>query len=428
MVRARGLTVLIAATVVAFACGSTSSGGSGSKGDIWIATDLPVSGSDASSGLPAQNGANYAVTSIGSVDGYTLHVKNYDDAVNGKHDATKGAQNITDIISNKDIVGVVGPFNSGVAAAEIPVANRASLALISPSNTNECLTQPLSYCQSVNKFDPASLRPACNNTIPCPAGKNNYFRIAAADTFQGPAMADFAFDTLGVKVVAVWDDQEPFGLGVADNFAKEFQKKGGTVVDRKGFDTSGTAAPDFHSWLASAKKDGAQAIYAGATSATFGCIPRAQEKGIFDPAQTFYLGPDGIGDAQCLKDSGDQANDHMYASQGAADATQNPDAAATIAKYKAACTQDTCYGAYTYAAYDCAGILINAIKHAIDSNGGNKPTREQVIAAMAQTQNFKGLTGVISFNNLGDPTSPVLQIQQNKNGSWTFLKQFGLSS
>ena len=202
MVRARGLTVLIAATVVAFACGSTS-GGSSSKGDIWIATDLPVSGSDASSGLPAQNGANYAVTSVGTVQGYTLHVKNYDDAVNGKHDATKGAQNITDIISNKDILGVVGPFNSGVAAAEIPVANRASLALISPSNTNECLTQPLSYCQSVNKFDPASLRPACANTIPCPPGKNNYFRIAAPDTFQGPAMADFAFDTLGVKVVAV---------------------------------------------------------------------------------------------------------------------------------------------------------------------------------------------------------------------------------
>ena len=51
-------------------------------------------------------------------------------------------------------------------------------------------------------------------------------------------------------------------------------------LDRKGFDTSGTAAPDFHSWLASAKKDGATAIYAGATSATYGCIPRAEEKGI----------------------------------------------------------------------------------------------------------------------------------------------------
>ena len=92
MVRARGLTVLIAATVVAFACGSTG-GGSSSKGDIWIASDLPVSGSDASSGLPAQNGANYAVTSIGTVQGYTLHIKNYDDAVNGKEQASGNRNN-----------------------------------------------------------------------------------------------------------------------------------------------------------------------------------------------------------------------------------------------------------------------------------------------------------------------------------------------
>src|SRR5713226_511079 len=425
MVRARGLVVLCIATGVAFACGVTTSTG-GSKGDIWIASDLPVSGADASSGLPAQNGAMYAITSIGTIKGYTLHFKPYDDAVNGKHDATKGAQNITDIISNKDIVGVVGPFNSGVAAAEIPVANRASLALISPSNTNECLTQPLSYCQSVNKYDPASLRPLCANTIPCPPGKNNYFRIAAADTFQGPAMADFAYDTLKLTTIAVWDDQEPFGLGVANNFAIEFAKKGGKVVDRKGFDTSGTASPDFHAWLQRSKADGAQAIYAGATTASFGCIPRAQSKGIFDKNTFYYLGPDGIGDAQCLKDSGDQVTDKMYATQGAADATQNPDAAATIAKYKAACTQDTCYGAYTYAGYDCAAILIDAIGRAIDANGGNKPTRQQVIDQMAKTTNFKGLTGVITLNNLGDPTSPILQIQQLKGGTWTFLKQFGL--
>jgi hypothetical protein len=75
------------------------------------------------------------------------------------------------------------------------------------------------------------------------------------------------------------------------------------------------------------------------------------------PNTTFYLGPDGIGDAQCVTDSGGQATDHMYASQGAADAadaTQYAEAAVTIAKYKAACTQDTCYGAYTYASCNCA--------------------------------------------------------------------------
>ena len=65
MVRARGLVVLIAATVLAFACGSSSGGGGGSKGEIDIASDLPTSGADASSGLPTQYGAAFAVEQAG---------------------------------------------------------------------------------------------------------------------------------------------------------------------------------------------------------------------------------------------------------------------------------------------------------------------------------------------------------------------------
>jgi branched-chain amino acid transport system substrate-binding protein len=404
------------ATLFAFACGSSSTGGSASKGEIDIASDLPTSGADASSGLPTQYGAQFAVTQKGTVDGFTLKFVPFDDAVNGKHDPTKGAQNVQQMISNTKILGMVGPFNSGVAAAEIPVANQAPLAMVSPSNTNECLTLAFDYCQKYAGYTAAALRPT---------GKNNYFRIAANDTHQGPAMADFAYDTLGIKVVAVWDDQEPFGLGVANNFATEFQKKGGTVVARQGFDTS--AKPDFHSWLNRAKAAGATGIYAGATSASYGCIPRAQSQGIFDP-NTYYLGPDGIGDGQCITDSGAMANDHMYASQGVADANSNPSAASTIAAYKAAHPNPSDTAAYTFAGYDCAAILIDSIDRAIKANNGNMPTRQQVIDQMAKTSNFQGLTGNYTLNAAGDPTTPALQIQQYKGGAWTTIKNLAVTS
>jgi len=416
MVRARGLGVLIVATLFAFACGSTG-GGSSSKGEIDIASDLPTSGADASSGLPTQYGAQFAVTQKGTVDGFTLKFVPFDDAVNGVHNPTKGTQNVQEMISNTKILGMVGPFNSGVAAAEIPVANQAPLAMISPSNTNECLTLAFDYCQSYAGYTAAALRPT---------GKNNYFRIAANDTHQGPAMADFAYQTLGIKVVAVWDDQEPFGLGVANNFAKEFQKLGGTVVARQGFQTS--TKPDFHAWLNQAHAAGATAIYAGATSATFGCIPRAESQGIFDPS-TYYLGPDGIGDAQCISDAGaTMGNDHMYASQGVADANTNPSAASTIAAYKAAHPNPSDTAAYTFAAYDCAAILIDAIDRAIKANNGNMPTRQAVIDQMAQTSNFPGLTGTYTLNTQGDPTTPALQIQQYKSGAWTTIKNLSVTS
>jgi branched-chain amino acid transport system substrate-binding protein len=417
MVRARGLAVLIIAAFVAFACGGTSSG-SGSKGEIDIASSLPVSGADASSGLPTQQGANFAVTRAATVRGYTLKFVPFDDAVNGVHDAQKGVQNVQAMVANKLILGMVGPFNSNVARAEIPVANAAPLAMISPSNTNECLTQSLAYCQAADGFTPQSLRPS---TI------NNYFRVAAPDTFQGPAMADFALHAgplpagLGITKVAVWDDEETFGQGVANNFAKEFSAKGGTVVDRKSYDPK--AKKDFKDFLASAKDKGAQGIYLGATSATGGCIARGQMAGLFNP-DIYYLGPDGIGDAQCLKDSGSMATGNMFATQGVSDATQNPAAASIVAAYEAAYPGSSNVGAYTFAGYDCAAILIDAIGRAIDANSGNSPTRAQVITALAATTSFKGLTGTYTFDANGDPTHPTLQLQQVKSGAWTFVAQF----
>ena len=415
MVRARGLTVLIAATLFAFACGSSSTGGTTVKGEIDIASDLPTSGADASSGLPTQYGAQFAVTQKGSVDGYTLKFVPFDDAVNGKHDPTKGAQNVQQFISNSKILGMVGPFNSGVAAAEIPVANQAPLAMISPSNTNQCLTLVFDYCQAYAGYTAAGLRPT---------GKNNYFRVAANDTKQGPAMADYAYDTLKLTKLAVWDDQEPFGVGVAQTFNDEFTKKGGTVVDKVGFPTA--TKPDFHAWLNKAKTDGAQGIYAGATSASYGCIPRAQSQGIFDPS-SYYLGPDGIGDGQCITDSGTtMGNDHMYASQGVADANANPSAAATIAAYKVAHPNPSDTAAYTFAGYDCAAMLIDAIDRAITAKGGSLPSRQDVIDQLAKTTGFKGLTGTYTMNATGDPTTPALQIQQYKGGAWTTVQNIQL--
>jgi len=417
MVRARGLAVLISAAFVAFACGGTT-GGTGSKGEIDIASSLPVSGADASSGLPTQQGAQFAVTRAATVRGYTLKFVPYDDAVNGVHDAQKGVQNVQAMLSNSKVLGMVGPFNSGVAKAEIPVANQAPLALISPSNTNECLTQALDYCQAANGFTPSSLRPT---------GKNNYFRVAAPDTFQGPAMADFAIKAgpppagLGITKVAVWDDEETFGQGVAANFAKEFKAKGGTVVDTKHYDPK--AKKDFKDFLASAKSAGAQGIYVGATSATGGCIARGQMNGVFTP-DIPYMGPDGIGDAQCLKDSGAMATSNMFATQGVADATQNPDAKAIVDAYSAAYPGSSNLGAYTFAGYDCAALIIDAIGRAIDANNGNMPSRQQVIDALGKTTNYKGLTGVITFDPNGDPTHPTLQLQQVKSNNWVFVAQF----
>ena len=400
--------VCLLGLLVAAACAGSSQTGGGNKGEIIIASDFPTSGADRASGRPPEAGVAYAIQTAGTIKGFTITHKPYDDAVNGVHDPQKGAQNFTDMVNNTKVLAVVGPFNSNVARATIPVANKAGLAMISPANTNECLTQTFDYCDP----KPSALRPN---------GGNNYFRIAAPDTVQGPAAADFMYDTLKVTKVAVWSDNETFGKGVADNFAKRFTAKGGTVVVRADFDTKTTS--DFKPFLQRAKDAGAQGIYAGATSATKGCIPRAQSKGILDVP---YMGPDGIGDTQCIKDAGDQATDKMYFTNAAADAAQDASNKDLIAAFTKAFPNKEDTGAYTFPGYDCAKIMIDAIGRAIDAAGGNMPTRAQVLDAVANTKNLKLSTGTYTFDKNGDPTAATMAFYQLKNGDWAFAKQFGV--
>jgi len=280
---------------------------------------------------------------------------------------------------------------------------------MSPSNTAECLTQTFKYCSP----QPAALRPS---------GKNNYFRIAAPDTVQGPAMADYILNTLKLTKVAVFSDNETFGKGVADNFVKRFTAKGGTVTNRSDFDWKTTN--DFKPFINEAKAKGAQAIYAGATSATKGCIVRSQMTGILDVP---FTGPDGIGDDQCLKDAGSNTA-NMYHTNAAGDASQNPAAASTVAAFKQAYPKASDLGAYTFPAYDCAFILLDAVKRAIDANGGKVPSRQQVIDAVQATSNLKGTVGTYSFDQNGDPTSATMAFWVTKGtpAVWTFQSQFSV--
>ena len=406
----KSASLMLVGAFLAAAC--ASGGGSGTdKGEIILASEFPTSGADRASGRGPEAGTAYAVQTNATIKGFKITFKGYDDAVNGVHDPQHGAQNVTDMCNNPKVLAMVGPFNSNVARATIPVANKCNLAMMSPSNTNECLTQDFAYCDP----KPAALRDASQ--------PNNYFRIAAPDTVQGPAMADFAYDTLKITKIAVWSDNETFGKGVADNFAKRFQSKGGTVVVRQDYDTKTTS--DFKPFLQRAKDAGAQGIYAGATSATKGCIPRGQSKGILDVP---YLGPDGIGDTQCIKDAGDQATDKMYFTNAAADAEQDSANKDLIAAFKKAFPQPDDSGAYTFPGYDCAKILLDAISRAIDTAGGNMPTRKQVIQAVQDTKNLKLSTGTYSFDKNGDPTSATMAFYQYKGTAWTFVKQFGVGN
>lgn len=409
---------LALASLVLAACGTTNNGGGQSiKGTIKIGIDLPVSFGDASDGQPTQNGAKLAIKQAGKVCGasshsdacFTLAAFPLDDAtaaLNG-HDPAQGAANVRQFVADSTVLGMVGPFNSSVAKAEIPITNQADLTMISPANTNECLTQKPAdgHCKTNGVELVDQLRPT---------GKNNYFRVCTTDLIQGPAGADFAYNKLGKKKVYVFNDQQTYGLGIAQNFAKEFTKDGGTVLDSDlgGFDPTSTS--DFHSAINKAKSLGADVVYFGGTTSDRGGQIRKQMKGILDVP---FVAGDGISGNQFAKDAGDNAAESYFTVAG-----PYPQKLSTAqsfnSAYKTEYGQDV--GAYSAQAYDAANIIIKAIGRAIDDAGGSMPTRDQVTAEVAKTQDFKGTIGTTSFDSNGDTTLKIITIYK-----WTSATDTG---
>ena len=182
---ARVGVAVAAAAIVVTACGGSSGAGKALK----IGITLPLSGSAAASAAPAEKGAQLAIKDF-KLEGYTFTVTVLDHAVNGVHDPQQGAKDMTTLVSDAAVVGVVGPFNSSVAKVQIPISNEAGLLQCSPANTNPDLT----------KGDAGKELRAKN------PDKINYIRVATTDDIQGPAVAQYGYTTLGLKSVAIIDD------------------------------------------------------------------------------------------------------------------------------------------------------------------------------------------------------------------------------
>ena len=402
MVRSRGLVILALAALAAFACGP-SSGTGGSKGTISIGSDLPAC---TSGGLTTQNGVQFAVSqrnAAGGVNGYTIKFQGFDDCRQGAYSADAGVENVQTMVGDSKFLGMIGPFNSAVAKAEIPISAPAHFTMISPSNTNPCLTKeqapPLPPCS----YHAADLRSG---------NPNNYFRVVTTDDYQGPAMASYFYKTLNIHSIGILDDSTVFGVGIAGSFEAQFKQLGGTVAKHSEYQKSQTS--DWKSILLTFKNAGAQGVYAGGTDDQNLCIPRKQMKDIGWDVP--FSGGDGIETTDCIDQaSGNEAG--VYATTAGADATKIPGATATIAAFRKQFTGPNDFGGYTMQAYDAANALMNAIGRAITDANGSVPSREQVRAEMAKTKGFVGVIGTYDFDANGDNNLKIVSIYVTKQVS-----------
>ncbi len=403
------LTGLFAFSLGLAACGT--GGGATGGGQVCIATDFPVSGTDGSEGIPAQNGVELAVSQAKLHGNYTLTLKKFDDAVNGAHNATQGATNLTKMVADPCVVAAAGPFNSSVAGAEIPIASQNGLALISPSNTNPGLTLQ-QYAQTYGfNFDKLH-----------PAGKPQaYFRICANDVAQGKEVAKLATEA-GLKKAYVVDDSEPYGKGLADFFEQNFTASGGTVIDPAASrdEISAANTTNLGSLADKIKQAAPDVVFFGGVTSGGGAALRSalSSKGVAAP----MYGGDGIAqDPSFIQIAGATAAEGSVGTVAAPDLSGLSSSAGAQAfekAYKAKYNTDPI--AYSVNSFDIGGLMVAAINRVIDS--GKPVNRANVLAEIAKTS-YDGITGHITFDQNGDNSGQkVFSVYKVQGGQWVFVK------
>lgn len=370
---------------------------------VKIGIDLPLSGGDASVGISTEQGALLAIAQMqkSMPRGYTLQGEALDDSVQGVHNPEQGVSNIRSFISDAAVLAVVGPYNSNVARAEIPVTNAAVMAQIGPSVVADNLTIG-PEAQQLRRANPS---------------RNTFFRVCTTDSRQGSALAQFA-RSLGFRGAYIIDDNETYGLDLADRFEKDFVADGGTVLAR---DHLAKNTQDFKSLLLKVLAAKPDVVFFGGVTSTGGGLIRKQMFSV-GLGKTAYMGGDGLADLATVAAA--QA-DGSYYTLAAPDATRLPSAQAFVKAYRAKYNSDI--GPYSANAYAAAQVAADAIIRAIatERRKGPLPSRPAVVARVASTK-LDTPIGPISFDKYGDVTNPVLSLYGFKNGQPYFIRQIQL--
>jgi branched-chain amino acid transport system substrate-binding protein len=218
-----------------------------------IASDLPLQGSGRTQTIEMTKAIQFILNGAGWKAGaYTLGYQSCDDATAqaGKWDSAKCSANGNAYARDKDVIGVIGTFNSGCAEIIVPILNRAAggpVGMISPANTYVGLTTsgPGTAAGEPNKY--------------YPTGKRNYARVVPHDAYQGAADAILA-QRVGAKNVYVLNDKEAYGLGVATNFRNAARKLGIKIV---GFEAYDPKASSYEALGSKIKDKGVTGVFVG---------------------------------------------------------------------------------------------------------------------------------------------------------------------
>lgn len=327
------------------------------------------SGSEATFGQSTSEGVKLAFAEknkTGGVKGKQLRLISLDNQ--GKPEEARAA--VQRLVTQDRVVAVIGEVASSRSLAAAPVAQQYQVPMITPSSTNPKVTEVGDYI----------------------------FRVCFIDPFQGLVMAKFAALEIKKKRVAILRDvKSDYSTGLADVFAAEFKKLGGTIVADESYQAGET---DFKAQLTQLKGKNPEAIFVPGYYTEVGLIARqTRQLGMKIP----LLGGDGW-DSEKLSELGQDAIKGSYFSNHYTTESTEPVVTEFIRKYREAYKGKTPDGLGALG-YDAANILIEAMERT------GEITPKNIRDEIAKTKGFVGVTGVITINEKRDATKSAVVVQ-----------------
>ena len=365
---------------------------------VQIRSLLSHTGAD-SLGASLRYGVELAVRDFGDLHGHAVELG---DPLDSGCAAEAGREGARRIAADERVVGVIGTSCSAAAVAVSPLLSAAGLVMVSPSNTSPVLTSDLAGTAGADHHP-------------------GYFRVSNNDLYGAVAVADFAYGELGLRRMAAVHDGDPYTTALVSAFGAAFRDRGGELVASAAIDKGDTDMTAVLAEFAAAAADGLFFPLFVAEGSAF-----AQQARAYDGLQGATL---VTGAAMLVSEFlGMPHSEGIYfagpeSSHGASvNVATGRDAATVLAEFEAT------YGAptspYWAFAYDAATLLLSAIETAsVAENGKLAIERAALRAALTATQEFQGITGVLSCDAFGDCGTGRINIYHHRDSRITDAAQ-----
>jgi branched-chain amino acid transport system substrate-binding protein len=373
--------ILVSLTIVAsllFALACQPSGSGGDK--VRIGVFMSLTGDTANFGISSTNGIKMAadeVNAAGGINGKQIELLIQDD----RSDASEAATIVTKFVTQDQVHAILGEVASSRSIAAAPIAQNAKIPMLTPSSTNPEVTKKGDYI----------------------------FRSCFIDPVQGAAIAQFGAKTLGAKRAALMVDRKnDYSTGLEKVISEVFTRLGGQVVVTQSYQAGDQ---DFNAQITSIKGANPDVIFVPGYYGDVGLFAKqARDKGITVP----LLGGDGW-DSPSLYQIGGSALNGCYFSNHYSPDDADPIVVKFVADYKS--RYGTVPDALAATAYDAARILFDAIKRANSLDGA------AIRQALADTKEYPGVTGKVTFNENRDAVKPIVMIKIQEGGKFVVAER-----